>query len=255
MRLAWDNKADGATLTSGSELATLPGSNVQQPHLSRKWHTAAAVKSSFQIFDLGAPVSCDTFAMLGTNLTAAATVRVRASDLDPTVVANLLVDTGVLAAGVKAGYGASYKAFALTAARYWRYDPVDATVPDNLQIGRVFIGPSWTPSVPQSYDWSVTAFDPSIKTRSYGGQMHIDELPQRRVLSFVLDWMDEAEMYGNSFELARANGLVRDVLAIHDINGAYLSEQAVWGLIAQAEPLVRRSLKIFRHKYTIEERL
>jgi len=255
MRLAWDNKADGATVTTGSELASLPGSNVQNQHLSRKWHTAAAVKSSYQIFDMGAPVSCDTFAMLGTKLTAAATVRVRASDLDPTVVANLLVDTGVLAAGVKAGYGASYKAFDLTAARYWRYDLSDNTVPDNLQVGRVFLGPSWTPSAPQSYGWSVTPLDESDIVESYGGQTFADVLPQRRVLQFSLDWLDEAEMYINAFALARANGIVKDLLAIHDINGAYLSEQAVWGPCVASQPIVRQSLKVFRQKFAVKERL
>jgi hypothetical protein len=55
MRLAWDNKFDGATIISvGSEIATLPGINVQTAHLSQKWYTQAAVNSSFLIFDLGA---------------------------------------------------------------------------------------------------------------------------------------------------------------------------------------------------------
>lgn len=255
MLLAWDNKLDGATLSAGSEIVSLPAANVQQPHLSRKWHTAAGVKSSYLLADMRASVTCALLAILGTNLTPAATVRLRASDVDPTATGSLLLDTGVLAGGVKAGYGAIYKAFAATTARYWRLDPEDLALPDNLQVGRVFLGPSWEPSVPQLYDWSVTPLDPSAVVESYGGQEYADERPQRRVLRFVLDWMDEAEMYGNAFALARANGVVRDVLAIHDINGAYLPEQAVWGRLTESQPLVRRSLRIFQQKFTVKERL
>ncbi len=255
MLLAWENKADDAGLTASSETSSLPGSNVQQVHLARKWHTAAGVKSAALTFDMLSSVQCELLAVLGTNLTAAATLRLRASDLDPAALANLLLDTGAIAAGVKAGYGAAYKAFAQTVARYWRLDITDNSLPDNLQVGRVFLGPRWQPSVGQLYDWSVTALDPSDTDESYGGQEYDDERPQRRVLRFELSWMNEAEMYGNAFALARRNGRVRDVLAIPDIDGAYLSEQAVWGRCQASEPLVRQSLRIFRQKFTIKERL
>lgn len=255
MLLLWDNQADAALLSAGSEIATLPGANVQQTHLSRKWHTQAGVKSSFLVFDMLSSVACALLAVLGTNLTAAATLRLRASDADPTAQDGQRLDTGTISAGVKAGYGAAYQAFAAASARYWRLDLTDTSVPDNLQVGRVALGPSWQPSVGQLYGWSVTPLDPSEIAESYGGQEYADERPQRRVLQFTLSWMDEAEMYGNAFALARAAGVVRDVLAIHDIAGAYLSEQAVWGRCIASEPLVRESLKIFRQKFTVKERL
>ncbi len=255
MLIAWDNKADAAALTPGSEIATLPAVNVQNPHVAKKWHTAAGVKSTSLVLDMLSAVACDVLALLGVNLTSAGTVQIRASNIDPTVLASLLLDTGALACGVKAGYGAIYKAFASTTARYWRLDIADATLPDNLQIGRLVLAPSWSTSLPQLFDWGVQVIDESERAQSYGGQMHVDIKPQRRRLDFVLDFMDEAEMYGNGFALARANGIAKDVLAIPDINGAYLSEQAVWGLCEAQQPLVHRLPQIYRQKFSIVERL
>jgi hypothetical protein len=251
--IAWDNKADAATLTAGSEISTLPATNVQNEHLSKKWHTDG-VNSSNLTLDMGSSVACALLGVLGTNLTAAATLRLRASDTDPTATSSLLLDTGTIAAGVKAGYGAAYKSFASTTARYWRLDLTDTSL-SNLQVGRLFLGPRWQPTINMELDWSVVPLDESEVEESYGGQEYANERPQRRVLRFALGFMNEAEMYGNPFAMARANGIVRDVLAIPDIDGSYLSEQAVWGRLATSEPLVNDRLGIFRQRFQVRERL
>lgn len=256
MLIAWLNKADAALVTTDSEIATLPASNVKNEHVAKKWHTAATVTAAYLIFDMGSSVACDVVALLGTNLTPTGTIRVRASDADPTVVGTLLRDTGVLTGSAKAGYGAIYKAFTSATARYWRIDLSDPAVAEgNLRVGRVFLGPSWTPTVRQLFNWSVVSLDESSHDASYAGQEYADEKPQRRELNFVLDYLNEAELYGNAFALARANGVVRDVLAIPDIAGSYLSEQAVFGKLAAAEPIFHRLPQIYRQKFTVRERL
>jgi hypothetical protein len=256
MLIGYLNKADAAALSTDSEIATLPASNVKLAHVAKKWYTAAGVTAAYLIFDLGSAIACDVVALLGTNLTPTGTIRVRASTADPTVVGTLLRDTGVLTGAAKAGYGAIYKSFSTATARYWRIDLSDPAVAEgNLRVGRVFLGPSWTPTVPQLFDWSVVSLDESPGDASYAGQEYDDEKPQRRVLSFTLDYLAEAEMYGNAFALARANGIVRDVLAIPDIAGSYLSEQAVFGKLAAAEPIFHRLPQIYRQKFTVRERL
>jgi hypothetical protein len=255
MRLAWDNKADAASVAADSELATLPASNVQQSHLSRKWHTGAAVKSARLIFDMGSAVSCSLLAVLGANLTETATLRLRASTLDPAVLANLLLDTGTIAAGAKTGYGAAFKAFGAVAARYWGLDLADLSVPDNLQVGRIFLGPHWQHSQALLYGWELSVLDASEVVESYGGQSYADERPQRRVIDFSLDFLSEQEMYENTFALARANGVVRDVLVIPMEGSAYVSEQAVFGLCQAHKPIVHRASQIFRQQFTVKERL
>lgn len=256
MLLGWINRADDALLTTDSELASLPASNVQQVHVAQKWHTAAGVKSAYIVFDMQSSVACQLLGILGANLTASATVRLRASDADSGATSSLLLDTGSLAATAKTGYGQSYHDFTDTTARYWRLDIADATLADNLQIGRVFLGPRWAPSSNQEYGWSVQVRDPSLVDRAYAGQKYVNTKPQMRVLQFGLNWMDEAEMYGNAFALARAAGIVGDVLAVHDnLGSAYIAEQSVWGALVDVQPLVHENARIFRTKFTIEETL
>lgn len=476
MRLAWDNKADVAVVTAGSEKASLPGSNVQHPFLSRKWHTAAGIKSSYIVFDMGQSFDCNTLAVLGTNLTSAATARLRAST-SVGFDSDVKLDTRKMSGLVKDGYAAIYKAFkrpylslpgiagnyastpdsvavdqvrdirmkvklddwtaaavqtlaakrvatgdqrswqfsvdvdatlrftfsqdgiatstrsstaALPAAdgawiwtrvtldpndgagnhvvkfyyshdydptddsgtwtqlgatvttagviavfnsnapleigsinlgttnlatgdlqyaqfrsgingpvvavfdpaslsggetqvasvtgetwsinqvgnpkarigvedpvsaRFWRLDLEDATLADNLRIGRVFIGPSWDSDDTLTYGSQVATVDPSEITKSRGGQNFADVQPQYRVLEFALDWMTEAQAFGSAFAMARANGRVKDLLAIPFKNGAYVSEQSVWGLAKVSEPVKRRRLGIFQQKFRIEESL
>lgn len=254
MRLAWDNKLDAASVSAGSELATLPASNVQHPHVSRKWATAAGVKASYLVFDMGAPVPVSLLSVVGTNLTPAATVRLRASNADPTAAAGDLYDSGVIASGVKAGYGAIYKAFNEVTARYWRLDLDDAAVQDNLLVGFVFLGPSWDVVGRLLYDWSVTSLDESPQSESTGGQAHFDVRQQRRHLDFVLDFMTEQDAYTKAFVMARANGRVKSLVAVPDINSVYLSEQSVLGTVRASMPIVHRRFDIHLQKFSIKER-
>lgn len=261
MLIAWENLADVAAVSADSEVATLPASNVQSPHVAQAWHTVAGVKAARLIFDMGAARSVGLMAALGCNLTSAGTVQIRASTADPNVTTSLLYDSGVVAAGVKTGYGASYRSFGAVSARYWRLDFADATVPDNLQVGRIFLGPKWTLSTGsgerggQAYDWSVGVDDLSLIERNTYGQTYTDRQGKPRVLQFTLDWIDEAEMYGNAFRLSYEQGLTGDVLVIPDIASLYVSEQSVFGQLTAMQPLVHRSTRIYRQQFSVKERL
>ena len=131
----------------------------------------------------------------------------------------------------------------------------------NVQIGRLFLGPSWAIATGagnrggQEWGWSIARVDPSMRGRSKGGQTRINELPQMRVLQFTLDFQSEAQMFDNAFEMARANGVVRDVVAIPDIQSSYVSEQAVFGLLRELQPIVNRAFGIYMTRFEIEERL
>lgn len=255
MLIGWINNADAALITVGSQVPTLPGSNVQQPHVCQKWATISGVTGSSLTFDMRSSVACALLSVIGTNMSAAATLRLRASDVDPAALATLLLDTGAIAAGIKAGYGAAYKSFAPITARYWRLDLTDATLPDHIEVGRVFLGSSWAPSVNQLWDYNITAVDDSPITRSYGKQDFPDVRPQQRLLIFELEWMDRNEMYTNAFALARANGVVKDILVIPDINSPFVSEESVWGLLTASQPLTNRSSRRVYQKFSVKERL
>lgn len=255
MIFAWENQIDAAVLVASSEIATLPAANVQQAHLSRKWHTVSGVKTASLIIDCNTSLSFSLGVLLGTNLTSNATVRWRASNTDSTVLTSLVLDTGVTSAGIKIGYGASYKSWPMVSARWRRVDITDNAVPDNLQIGRVFTGPSWQPSINMEIGWKVMYLDVSTVAESYGGQSWADERPKKRVLQFSLGFMNESEMFTNAFSMAQTSGVVRDVLAIPDITSSLISEQSVYGLIEFSEPIIEEKLGLFRQAFRIKERL
>jgi hypothetical protein len=119
----------------------------------------------------------------------------------------------------------------------------------------MFLGPSWTPSVNMQLDWRLTVLDQSRISYSYGGQTYADVRPKVRVLDFVLDFMNEDEMFANAFAIAKANGIVDDVLAIPDIDSVYRSEQSVWGLLASSEPISEPRIQLYRQRFTVTERL
>mgnify|MGYP001604259353 CR=1 FL=1 len=255
MLIAWENLADDAMVSATSEQSSAPGANVQNEHASKKWIVVEGVNSASEVFDMLASVACGILAVLASNMTAAATLRLRGSDSDATGVTGEKYDSTLINAGAKAGYGDAYLSFTSATARYWRVDLADASV-TTLQAGRVFIGPKWTPTYDQGYDWSVVSQDASKVTESYGGQSFVDVRPAPRIIQFTLEFMSEAEMYGNAFAMARANGVARDVLAVSDTAAAgYLSEQSVYGLCTASEPLVNYDYGIFRQKFTIKQRL
>lgn len=255
MIIAWDNLADDASISTDSEIATLPASNVQQEHVVQKWHTVAGVTSAYLIFDMGASVTADVLAVLGANLSAAGTVRVRASDSDSTVTSSTLLDTGALASGIVGDFASIYKQFASTTARYWRLDFDDSSLEDNIQIGRVFIGPSWEPTYNMMLGVAYIDDDPSIVSRSRAGQRFVEELPHQRGIMFELDFLSESEMMDNAFAMARANGIARDVLVIPDIASSYLAQKSVFGPCVASTPVVNDKLYLYRQKFTVEERL
>jgi hypothetical protein len=254
MLLAWINHIDTATLAATSEISSLPVSNVQHPHLSRRWHTFNGVTSAAITADLINTFDCSLLGIIGTNLTIDTQVRVRASDVDPTALTTTVLDTGTTYAGVKTGFGAAYMAFDTVSARYWRIDIIDPSLA-NLQIGRVFLGPHWEPSSNMQLDWKLMVEDSSRVAYSYGGQAYSDTRPKRRVIDFVLDFMSEGEIFFNAFALARANGIVKDVLVVPDINSQYRSEQSVWGLVSASEPISEPRIGLYRQRFTITERL
>jgi len=255
MLIAWNNLGDAGTVTADSTFTGFPASNVQNAHLTIQHRTAAAVKTVNLIFDLGSSKTCGCVAVLGGNYTASATIQVRSSDADPTVAASLELNTGSLSAGSTANYPQIYKTFTPTNSRYWRLTIADSSVASNVWTGRVFLGPYWTPTYGQSYDWSITSVDPSRWAKSIGGQTHLDVRNKARVLQFSLDWNNEAQMFDNAFELARANGRVKDVLVIPNTAGSYIQQQAIWGLVQASEPIVHANVNIFRQKFSVEERL
>ena len=262
MKIGWVNRIEGVSLTAGSEKNSLPVENVQADPLSKKWYTAAGVKDSHFLADLASSKTARVLALLKTNLTSTTTLRVRASDSDSTAVSGDLLDTGVGsplengAAGVDDDYQAVYTIFsAEVTARYWRVDIEDAGLSDNIQIGRAFLGPAWSPTRSMQFGWGITWMDESIPLRADGGQDIFALRSRRRRLQFTLSFMNESEMYSNAFELARVKGISGNVLVMPAESGSFVSHQAVYGRCGIPIPLVNETYNVYCMRYDAQERL
>jgi hypothetical protein len=224
-------------------------------HLSKKWHTVAGVKSSYVVLDLGAQYPIDLLAVLGTNLTPTATLRLRGSNSDPTGVTGEIYDSTTIAAGVITDYPAAYlKLPTEKTARYWRLDLTDNSVASNLQIGRVFLGPGWT--CDREYGWSIAWQDATRVAKARGGQRWTDAGPRARSLGFSINYLSKTDMMANVFELARRNGLTKDVLTYIDDGDGFIAQQSVFGAaVMVGEPITQDRPRCFRARYQIEEAL
>jgi hypothetical protein len=123
------------------------------------WYTAAAVNSSFLIFDLGARSSlrrCSPSRHEPDERRDLPPARLG----DPDGVTAPVYDSGRCGRREDRLRRDTRRSPARRAARYWRLDLTDASL-THLQIGRVFLGPSWTHQQTLVYGWGVTPVDPS----------------------------------------------------------------------------------------------
>lgn len=249
--LAAVNRVDtAASITVGSYAAAFPPTNLKTANLSRPYRTGfntpptttgrdtIAGRTWLEI-DQGAGYVVQMVALLQHTLTNTATYRVRlstVSDFSTTVYDSGMVDAwpvvdtfgagewgvfpwgGQLQVAEVAYYALSSFHVLPTAlsARYIRLDLFDGANPAGfLQLGRLFIGPIWQPSINMNLDWSVGWEDPSEVVRSIGGTITVDERPRYRVLSFVLDHLPEAEALVNITDyLDRRKGISGDMVVI-----------------------------------------
>ena len=248
MLLGWQDRLAAATLTASAEASTLPVSNVVAPTLDLVWRLPAS--SGYIDFDLGSSLSFKVIALVGTTLTSAATLRVRASDTDFTT--GDLLDTGVLSSLVDNDYRSIFKEFAsVVTARYGRIDIVDSSLSE-IDIGVAFLTPVSEPANNQRYGWEILPFDRGRRTEVVNGQVVTGGGPRGRGLTFDLD-LTEAEAYTIPVALDRAAGQTGLVLAMADQDGSYVSQTSVIGFIQRATGARNYTTGRWRKRFTIRE--
>jgi hypothetical protein len=173
------NAVDTATvITSDSESATLPASNLMSSRYGRIWRTSAATTAYFRA-TFAAATSVDVLALSGCTLSSTDTVRHRLYSSDGTTV---LYDSGVIACGVLPGYALHVTVLSASySATYWRCDVV-ATSRASLgyfDIARAWAGPVWTPSIGISVPWDEGWEDDAdvVRAKRSGGRFVGDGTP------------------------------------------------------------------------------
>lgn len=252
--LGWLNRALTATLAATSEQAALPVENLINDHLAVKWRAQGAANQDIDL-DFGSPLSIGAVGLFGTNLTAAATWRITMSTASQS--GTDIHDSGTIPAAVVAGYGqAVHVLVADTSARYLRIRLDDAGNPDGyVEAGLLFAGPLFRPQRNFSYGRAHGLVDPSVRSKSKGGQLYVDLRDKYRVQEFELRGLTEAEVHSDALEMDRILGVSGNLLFVPDYESAFKNYDAIFGPISDATPPVHTRKPVFAKRYRIEERL
>lgn len=240
--IGFPNRTDAATLSNGSWVSTLPLANLQNRVLGKVARSADATLASTKFdMDLGAPKNIRLAAIINHNCSLTALMRLRgASDSGFTSV---VYDSGWTAvwpvvyttssleweddnwwscqytAEEMAGYTAAFvQALPTnTLARYWRIEINDTTNSAGyVQIGRVFIGPAWQPSISMTYGEAIAWETATTAQTALGGAEYFQRRTPYRVQTFTLNWMNTDEALSNAFEIQRRAGMDAEVLWVFD---------------------------------------
>lgn len=214
-------------MSSGTAVTSLPATNVQDGRLSVRWRSTAT--TDFLLVDMLAASLVGWVAWAGTNLSAAATRRVRLSTTDATGAAGDAHDSGTAAAGVDPAYDLLlYILPADVTGRYLRLDVTDTSL-SYLEGGRLWAGPTFRPATNFAAGAQSLLKDLSVVRQAESGEIYADRRPQQRGVRLTLPRVTSAEMSGFLDPLRRSAGLTGDVMVCRDPAGTNLSRDTLVG--------------------------
>lgn len=282
MLITATNWIDSATITSHTteqSSTQTPAENVQEMSLFKSY-VSNSTSAAELVFDLGAERVIDMIAVLGHNLDqSTGTVRARlsnASDFSSTVYDSTALAAwptveifgfigwgefnwgGVLATTDSVDYTISFFKVLPQAyqARYLKINLANAASSlGNIEVGRVFAGPSYRPSNAQRLGWDIQFVDESVVTKSLNGNTFIDERPRFRRLRFTIPALGRNEMFSNFFnQLDRRRGIAKDIIVIPSENdeSTFITE-AIYGRLLNTNPVENRTAQLYERTVEVEE--
>ena len=253
---------DAANLAAGVADDGFAVANLQTIQPSEVWR-ASDLSNAFVTVDLGAQSTVNLVAMLYTNLSSAATWRVRgASTSAAAVTAAPDYDTSAITAWPQTDLGDWDFVHAINwfgaspqTLRYWRVDLIDAANADgHIQAGRLYIDDAWQPGANIDFGWTLNWIDPTRRSRATSGAAWPTARAPYRAIDFRLDLLDEDDMYDEAFDLDRLRGESADVFVLRDPTSAKrLQDQSVYGLLTGLRPIVQPHFATFAKRYRVEE--
>ena len=235
--LAYGNLIDGAALSGGSWLSTLPLANLQSRILGKVARSADALTASTQFdINLGTTALIRLIALVGHNFSLAAQYRIRTAnvaDFSTTITDSGWVDVwsviypfGSLPWGSPSWWGgrtsasdaASYRApvtCILSASINAQYVRVEISDTGNtagyVQLGRVFIGDGWQPVKNMVYGAGLAWENRSEVQEALSGAEYFNARSSPRVARVSFEDMTEDEAMATAFEIQRLAGVTQEV--------------------------------------------
>lgn len=236
-----DYVKDAVAITSDSALATLPAANVAAVQVSQRWQTVPATTTAYLLIDLGTASSIEMVALINTNLSAAATWRIRISTADATGDTGDALDTTAINAGVDTRYKkAIYVLSSAVTGRYVKINLIDASLP-YLAVGRAVVCKAFKPTYNFSPNAQVFYRDWSNRYSAYDGQTWVLRGSMQRGFAFVLPAVTDTERNSIGEELLQDHGIHQDVLVCLDQASTNLGRDSVWGLLEEMPAWTRHA--------------
>jgi hypothetical protein len=219
---------------------------LQDRRLSKVARSTDAATGSTQFrADLGTARGVRVLALVGHNLTAAATVRWKGGT---TAGASDVYDSTALAvsfSGVSAEdrVGINFPALtvptALQTARHWECLISDAANPDGyVQIGRLAIAAGYQPTINMSYGAKLALESAAVSSESDGGATIYQDKPVRRSVAFSLEHISESEAFASAWRIQRLAGKTKQILFVFDpADTTLLHERSFLGTLKELTAL------------------
>ncbi|HEY4136499.1 MAG TPA: hypothetical protein VGO34_14940 [Alphaproteobacteria bacterium] len=254
--LSWLNHVDrpATVLTASQQAGSLSISNVADPIIGRRWRTTDL--AAWGQADFGADLSVGVLLLRFPRDTAfpLAGAVTHAFDADGgTPGAGAAFSSGPVAIGTADGYGYHvYLPPAPVVARYWRWTFAVSGVAF-VDVGRAWAGEAWTPAINISYGWGDEWQDLSrVSESARSGAEFADEIARRRVLSFGLDSLTDADRQAVR-EMQRIVGISKQMVFLRDPSAP--AAESILGRMAGSTPILHQSLPIFSKAFVIRESL
>lgn len=279
--LAFQNRTDAGTLSSGSWLSTLPLVNLQNRLVQKVARSTNAANASTKFdINLGGPKQVGVASLVVHNMSVSAKVRITGADnagfvtpvyqsawIDvwPTgMIPQSLLEweednfwLGTLSANARAGYQSPFIHLLPTAQtlQYWRVEVDDTANADGyVQIGRLFVSPTWTPTINYSLGAELVYRDPTPIDTSLSGAEFFDVRGKPREFSFSLEGLTDTEAYDNVLQLQRLVGISGEILQIPDsADTTRLPARAYVGRLVDLQPIGQIQNGRFKVQITVRE--
>lgn len=279
--LAWQNRADEGTLSSGSWQSTLPLANLQNRVVQKVARSTNANLSSTKFdIDLGAARSVGVVALVVHNISVIGKVRITgddAADFSTPVYQSGWIDCwpagqipqslleweddnfwlGTLSNNQRAGYQSPFIHILPTAQilRYWRVEVDDTTNADGfVQIGRLFISASWRPAINYSFGAELRYTDPTPIAQSLSGAEFFDVRSRAREFTVTLGGLTNSEAFDYALQIQRLAGVSGEVLVVPDSDDTTrLPIRAYLGRMTDLRPIANPKPDRFETAFTVRE--
>lgn len=259
---------DDTVLTADAAASGTPVSNLQLAQLKSVHRTPAGTTAVALTLDFGSAKAWRAVLLAGTNLTSAATWRIRAADTEADLTAAPAVDSGSISAWPAAA-GTTIRGnvdplYIRTAAdrvtrRWLRIDVTDAAAvvgnDSRLELGRLAVLDMTTPAHNYQFPERLGVVDRSGRQTTDGLQLFTRAKPGARVCQVA--WLlTRAEMRGVAFDLDQVAGVHTDVLYVLSPDDTdHYHREVFWGPQDRLDMFERVDLDVVRRSYVFVERL